>query len=270
MERSLEAAVARVRDAGGPQPEVGVILGTGLAGLADHVQESVALPYGEIPGFPVSTVETHDGRLLLGTLEGRSVAVLQGRTHLYEGYDLAAVTFPVRVLRALGASMLVVSNVSGGLHPLWSAGELVVISDHINLLGDNPLIGPNLDSQGPRFPDMSDAYDASLRAIALEEALRLGIQVREGVYVAVPGPSLETAAEYRMLRTIGADIVGMSTVPEVIVARHAGLRVLGLSIITDACRPDCLEPVDIQTIVRVAREAEPLLIDVVRAMLRRT
>ncbi len=269
VDRRIEEAAGHVREAGARAPEIAIVLGTGLTGLAEHVTEAVTLPYGEIPGFPVSTVETHAGRLLLGSLERRSVAVLQGRAHLYEGYDLATVTFPIRVLRALGATTLIVSNVSGGMHPLWSPGELVVIADHINLLGDNPLVGTNVDSQGPRFPDMSEAYDASLRAIAVEEALRLGIRAHEGVYVAVSGPNLETAAEYRMLRAIGADVVGMSTVPEVIVARHAGLRVLGLSIITDACRPDCLEVADIETIVGVAREAEPRLTELVRAVLRR-
>jgi purine-nucleoside phosphorylase len=240
-----------------------------LGSLAAHIADPVALAYEEIPGFPVSTVETHTGRLLLGSLESRRVAVMQGRTHSYEGYDLATVAFPVRVLRGLGADRLVVSNVSGSMEPRWVPGDLVAIADHINLLGHNPLVGPNVDSQGPRFPDMSEAYDEELRAIAREEADRLGIRLHEGVYVAVTGPNLETAAEYRMLRTMGADIVGMSTVPEVIVARHAGMRVLGLSIITDACVPDALQPVDIDEILRVAAEAEPRLTDLVRAVLRR-
>jgi purine-nucleoside phosphorylase len=266
-ERVRETA-ASIRDATDLVPEVAVILGTGLSGLASQVDIAAAIGYADLPGFPRSTVETHAGRLVLGTLEGRRVAVMQGRTHAYEGYGLREVTFPIRVLRELGADTLVVSNVSGGMHPLWSPGELVLIADHLNLLGDNPLVGPE-EGPGPRFPDMSEAYDAELARIAREEALRLGLQLREGVYAAVAGPCLETAAEYRMLRALGADVVGMSTVPEVIVARQVGMRVLGLSIITDACLPDALEPADIETIVRVAAEAEPQLARLVRAVLAR-
>jgi len=263
-------AVLRVRTATDFVPEVAIILGTGLSGLAGHLSDSVVIGYEDIPGFPRSTVETHDGCLVLGTMEGRRVAVMQGRTHAYEGYDLCDVTFPVRVLRALGADLLVVSNVSGGLNPLWSPGDLVLISDHINFLGDNPLVGLEERALGPRFPDMSETYDRGLAQTAREEALRLGIRLREGVYVAVQGPCLETAAEYRMLRAAGADIVGMSTVPEVIAARHGGMRVLGLSIITNACLPDALEPADIDAIVRVAARAEPRLTSLVRAVLART
>jgi purine-nucleoside phosphorylase len=195
--------------------------------------------------------------------------MMQGRFHRYEGYTLQQVTFPVRVLRALGATTLVVSNVSGGMHPLWDLGDLVLIADHINLLGDNPLVGPNDDADGPRFPDMSAAYDPALRAVARAAALAQGVTLREGVYVAVPGPSLETAAEYRMLRTLGADVVGMSTVPEVIVARHQGMRVLGLSIITDLGLPDALEPASVERIIAVARAAEPRLTALVRAVVER-
>lgn len=251
------------------EPELAIILGTGLAALAEHVEVEAAVPYGEIPDFPVSTAETHAGRLLLGELEGRRVAVMQGRVHRYEGYPLPEVAYPVRVLRELGAQTLIVSNVSGGLHPLWEAGDLVLLADHINLLGDNPLVGPNPEELGPRFPDMSEPYDERLRAVAREEALRLGITLREGVYVAVPGPNLETAAEYRMLRTLGADVVGMSTVPEVIVARHGGMRVLGLSIVTDVCLPDALQPVDIEEIIATAGRAEPRLTELVRAVVAR-
>ena len=262
-------AVQSVRAVSDLVPEVAIILGTGLSGLAAQMREPVVLGYEDIPGFPASTVETHPGRLVLGMLEGRRVVVMQGRTHAYEGYDLRQVTFPVRVLGALGADRLVVSNVSGGMHPLWAPGDLVLISDHINLLADNPLVGPADEELGSRFPDMSEAYDRELSDLARDEALRLGIRLREGVYVAVPGPCLETAAEYRMLRALGADIVGMSTVPEVIVARHAGMRVLGLSIITDACLPDALEPSDIETIVRVASASEPRLASLVRAVVAR-
>ena len=184
---------------------------------------------------------------------------MQGRFHRYEGYDLAAVTFPVRVMQALGARVLFVSNACGGMNPLWSPGDLVLLSDHINLLGDNPLIGANDERLGPRFPDMSAPYDPELRALARATALELGITLREGVYVAVPGPNLETRSEYRMLRMMGADVVGMSTVPEVIVAVHAGMRTLGISIITDQCLPDALEPADIGRIIATAGRAEPLL-----------
>jgi len=266
----IDEAVRVVRVAADFHPDTAIILGTGLSGLATQVEDPLELPYDAIPGFPRPLVETHAGRLVLGTLEGRRVAVMQGRTHAYEGYALAEVTFPVRVLRALGAERLLVSNVSGGMNPLWSPGDLVLITDHINLLGDNPLVGPNVESLGPRFPDMSEAYDRALGDLARAAALRQGIQLREGVYVAVSGPCLETAAEYRMLRAMGADMVGMSTVPEVIVARHSGMRVLGLSIITDSCLPDALEPADIDTIVRVATEAEPRLTGLVRAVVSRT
>jgi purine-nucleoside phosphorylase len=194
---------------------------------------------------------------------------MQGRFHRYEGYSLQQVTFPVRVLRALGAETLIVSNACGGMHPLWAAGDLMVIADHINLLGDNPLIGPNDDTLGPRFPDMSEPYDPALRALAREVALQHGIAIREGVYVAVQGPNLETRAEYRFLRGIGADVVGMSTVPEVIVARHGGMRVLGLSIITDQCLPDALAPASLAQIVGMARAAEPKLAAVVKGVIAR-
>jgi purine-nucleoside phosphorylase len=269
MAERVSGAALAVRRVTDRRPDVAIILGTGLSGLAEELTDATAIGYERLPGFPVSTVESHAGRLVFGTLEGRSVAVMQGRTHLYEGYSLADVTLPVRVLRELGAERLIVSNVSGGMNPLWEPGDLVRITDHINLLGDNPLVGPHVDSALPRFPDMSRAYDDDLARIAREEALRLGIALREGVYVAVAGPCLETAAEYRMLRALGADIVGMSTVPEVIVARQVGMRVLALSIITDACLPDALEPADLETIVKVAGEAEPRLSRLVRATVAR-
>jgi len=251
------------------EPDVGVILGTGLGALAEAIEAEATIPYADIPGFLVPTVESHTGRLLLGTLAGRRVAAMQGRFHLYEGYALRDVTFPVRVLRALGAHTLIVSNVSGGMHPQWAAGDLVLLADHINLLADNPLIGPNDDRDGPRFPDLTNAYDPALRALARAVALEQRITLREGVYVAVPGPNLETRAEYRMLRAFGADIVGMSTVPEVIVARHVAMRVLGLSIITDLCLPDALEPASVERILAVARAAEPRLAALVRGVVAR-
>jgi purine-nucleoside phosphorylase len=251
------------------RPEIAIVLGTGLGGLAREIEVEAEIPYGEIPGFPLSTVETHAGKLLAGHLAGRPVLAMQGRFHRYEGYDLQQVTFPVRVLHALGARTLVVSNACGGMNPLWGPGDLVLLSDHINLLGDNPLIGPNDDRLGPRFPDMSAPYDPELRALARAAALELGIVLHEGVYVAVPGPNLETRAEYRMLRAMGADVVGMSTVPEVIVAVHQGMRAVGISIITDQCLPDALEPADIGRIIATASRAEPQLTRLVTTLVER-
>jgi purine-nucleoside phosphorylase len=264
---SVADAVRAVKTRTAIVPEVAIILGTGLGALADELKADVTIPYADIPGFPRPTVETHAGRLLFGTLGDTRVAMMQGRFHRYEGYTLQQVAFPVRVLRALGAKTLIVSNVSGGMHPLWSTGDLVLISDHINLLGDNPLVGANVDAEGPRFPDMSAAYDPELRKLARDVAIAHKIVLREGVYVAVPGPNLETRAEYRMLRALGADVVGMSTVPEVITAVHQGMRVLGLSIITDNCLPDALEPTSVEQIIAVARGAEPKLAAVVRGVL---
>lgn len=266
---NAEATAAVVRARWPRTPVAAVILGTGLGRLAEQMDVEVAIDYADLPGVPRSTVESHAGRLLCGTLAGRPVVAMQGRFHRYEGYSLQQVTFPVRVLRALGAGVLVVSNVSGGMHPLWAPGDLMLISDHLNLLGDNPLVGANDATLGPRFPDMSAPYDAALRALAHEVALERGIRLREGVYVAVPGPSLETRAEYRMLRALGADVVGMSTVPEVIVAVHGGMRVLGLSLITDQCLPDALQPVSVEQIIAVANAAEPRLTEVVSGVMAR-
>lgn len=255
----VDESIAAVRAHSALEPRVGIVLGTGLGALADMIEVDATVAYDDLPGFPIPTVETHSGRLVLGTLGGTPVAVMQGRFHRYEGYSLQEVTFPIRVLRRLGADTLVVSNVSGGMNPLWGVGELVLIDDHINFLGDSPLIGPNADEFGPRFPDMSEPYDLSLQEMATDAALALGIRLNRGVYVAVPGPALETRAEYRMLRAMGADVVGMSTVPEVIVARHMSMRVLGLSIITDRCLPDALEVADISGIIAAAVSAEPRL-----------
>jgi purine-nucleoside phosphorylase len=265
----IRRAADAVRERADASPEVGLVLGTGLGGLAGDVEDAVAVPYGEIPGFPASTVESHAGRLVAGRLEGRRVLAMEGRFHRYEGYSLEQVTFPVRVMRELGAGSLVVSNACGCMNPLWERGDLVLVTDHINLMGDNPLVGPNLEEHGPRFPDMSEAYDAGLRETARSAALEEGLVLREGVYVAVTGPNLETPAEYRMLRTLGADVVGMSTVPEVIVARHAGMRVLCLGIVTDMALPDALEPVDVEEIIATAEGAEPDLTRLVRRVLGR-
>ena len=266
---AVSAARAVVAERFDRAPTAAIILGTGLGGLAREMQVETAIPYAEIPGFPPPTVETHAGELLCGTLGGRTVVAMRGRFHRYEGYTLQQVTFPVRVLRALGAESLIVSNACGGMNPLWAPGDLMLIADHINLLGDNPLIGPNDDRLGPRFPDMSSPYDGELRRLAREVALAQGTVLREGVYVAVAGPNLETRAEYRMLRALGADVVGMSTVPEVIVALHAGMRVLGVSIITDQCLPDALEPANVATIIATAGRAEPRLTALVRGVLER-
>jgi purine-nucleoside phosphorylase len=265
----VETAADVIRARMTTQPSVGIVLGTGLGDLARRIVVSASIDYAEIPGFPLSTVESHAGRLLAGTLAGRPVVAMLGRFHRYEGYSLQQVTFPIRVLRALGAGVLVVSNACGGMNPDWTAGDLMLLADHINLLGDNPLIGPNDDRLGPRFPDLSATYDPALRALARAIATEQGIPLREGVYVAVAGPNLETRAEYRMLRAMGADVVGMSTVPEVIVAVHAGMRVLGVSIITDMCIPETLEPASLEKILAVAAGAEPHLSALVEGVVAR-
>jgi purine-nucleoside phosphorylase len=265
----VQAAARTIRDRSPRRPAAAIILGTGLGGLAKEIKAEAVIPYDEIPGFPLSTVEAHAGRLILGNLSGKPVVAMQGRFHRYEGYSLQQVTFPVRVMHALGAETLMVSNACGGMHPLWAPGDLMLIADHINLIGDNPLIGPHDDRLGPRFPDMSQPYDESLRAMARKLALELGITLREGVYVAVTGPNLETRAEYRMLRAMGADVVGMSTVPEVIVAVQERMKVLGISIITDQCLPDALEPASLEKIIAVANRAEPSLTRLVSGVLER-
>jgi purine-nucleoside phosphorylase len=266
---TINAAADVVRARFARTPDVAIVLGTGLGGLAREIDVEATVEYADIPGFPLSTVESHAGRLLCGTLGGKTVVAMQGRFHRYEGYSLQQVTFPVRVLRALGAETLVVSNACGGMREEWAPGDLMVIADHINLLGDNPLVGENDDRLGVRFPDMSAPYDAGLRALAHAVAGEQGTVLREGVYVAVTGPNLETRAEYRMLRAIGADVVGMSTVPEVIVAVQGGMRVLGLSIITDQCIPETLVPAELATIIATAGRAEPRLTALVRGVLER-
>ncbi|HSL69353.1 MAG TPA: purine-nucleoside phosphorylase [Longimicrobiales bacterium] len=269
LRSALAASVQAVRARTAIQPEIAIILGTGLGELAECIEVENAIPYDQIPNFPVATVESHSGRLLLGHIEGRRVVAMQGRFHRYEGYSLPQVVHGVRTMKMLGAHTLVVSNVSGGMNPLWAIGDVMMLDDHINLLGENPLVGPNLDELGPRFPDMSEPYDRELQALSESIALDLGFSLRRGVYVAVPGPNLETRAEYRMLRGMGADVVGMSTVPEVIAARHMGMRVLGFSIITDMCLPDALEPATLETIIAAAKRAEPRLAALIRAAVPR-
>src|SRR5437016_13524182 len=255
----IEAAVAFIRRAWKGTPHAGIILGTGLGSLVTHIQEEASLEYEEIPHFPTSTAISHRGRLVCGKLAGLPVVAMEGRFHMYEGYPLNQITLPVRVMKALGAKLLVVSNACGGMNPYYKCGDIMLIDDHINLLGDNPLIGINDDRLGPRFPDMCEPYDHQLIDRALEVARRENIVAHRGVFVAVPGPNLETRAEYRFLRMIGADVVGMSTVPEVIVAVHAGLKTIGFSIITDMCLPDALEPAVLEEIIAVANTAEKKL-----------
>jgi purine-nucleoside phosphorylase len=249
-------------------PAVGIILGSGLGGVTAAIADPVTIPYDQIPHFAVSTAHGHAGQLVCGHMEGVPVIVMEGRMHAYEGYPLAQITFPVRVLKKLGADLLVVTNACGGLNPQFRTGDLMVIDDHINLMNDNPLVGINDDRLGPRFPDMSAPYTPQLIDAALEVARRENFVAHRGVYVAVTGPNLETRAEYRFLRGIGADVVGMSTVPEVIVAVHAGLKVLGISVITDMCLPDALEVATVEKILGVARSAEPKLRAIVTAAVR--
>ena len=250
------------------QPRVGIVLGTGLGVLASEVAAEAIIPYDEIPHFPTSTVVSHAGRLVCGRLSGKTVVAMEGRFHFYEGYSLQQITLPVRVMKALGCEVLVVSNACGGLNPQFAKGDIMVIEDHINLIGDNPLIGKNDDRLGPRFPDMCFAYEPELLALARRLALEEKISCQQGVFVAVSGPNLETRAEYRFLRGIGADVVGMSTVPEVIVGVHCGLRNLGFSIVTDMCLPDVLEPAVLADILAAAGAAEPKLRKLVKRVVQ--
>jgi len=250
------------------KPKVGVILGSGLGGATAAITEKVVIPYDQIPHVARSTAHGHSGQLVCGMLEGVPVVVMEGRQHAYEGYPLQQITFPVRVLQRLGAELLIVTNACGGLNPQYRSGDLMVIEDHINLIGDNPLIGINDERLGPRFPDMSAPYTPALIDDALAVARRENFVAHRGVYVAVTGPNLETRAEYRFLRTIGADVVGMSTVPEVLVAVHAGLRVLGISVITDMCLPDALEVATVEHILATARSAEPKLRSIIVSAVR--
>jgi purine-nucleoside phosphorylase len=263
-----QAAVAAIRNQWTATPRAGIILGTGLGGLVEEIQAEATFDYEEIPHFPSSTAVSHRGRLVCGKLHGTAVVAMEGRFHKYEGYSLKQITLPVRVMRALGAELLVVSNACGGMNPYFRCGDIMVIEDHINLMGDNPLIGINDDRLGPRFPDMCEPYDRRLVEKALALARREDIVCHQGVFVAVTGPNLETKAEYRFLRQIGADAVGMSTVPEVIVAVHCGLRVVGFSIVTDMCLPDALEPADVAKIIATANAAEPRLRTMVRGILK--
>ena len=272
LREQIAEALAAIREHTSMRPTVGIILGTGLGGLVKEIKREAVLDYGDIPHFPVSTVESHKGKLIFGTLAGKKVIAMQGRFHYYEGYTMQQVTFPVRVMSStvgLGVKTLLISNAAGGMNPAFRKGDLMIITDHINLQGDNPLIGPNDDELGPRFPDMSEPYSTELIALGDSVAADLKVQVRHGVFVAVQGPNLETRAEYRFLRSIGADAVGMSTVPETIVANHMGMRVFGISIITDECIPETLQPVSVEEIIAVAGGAEPKLTKIMKEIVKR-
>jgi len=245
----IQDAVGAIRRVWTGTPRAGLILGTGLGGLAEQIETEATIPYGQVPHFPESTAPSHVGRLVCGTLRGVPLIAMEGRFHYYEGYSLTQVTFPVRVMRALGAELLIATNAAGGINPQLDLADLVLIEDHINLLPDNPLRGVNDDRLGPRWPDLCEPYSRSLIDVARKAALDLGIHVHKGVFVAVSGPNLETRAEYRMLKNLGADVVGMSTVPEVLVAIHGGMKTLAFSVVTDLCLPDHLEPAEVPKIL---------------------
>ncbi len=248
---------------------VGIILGTGLGGLVKEINIKHQIDYSELPHFPLSTVESHQGKLIFGTINGQNVVAMQGRFHYYEGYTMQQITYPVRVMKFLGVTTLVVSNACGGMNPDYRKGDLMLMSDHINLLGDNPLIGKNEDDLGPRFPDMSEPYSPELIKLAEEVAKKNNIKVHKGIYVAVTGPNLETKAEYKFLRATGADVVGMSTIPENIVANHMGMKVLGMSIITDECFPETLKSVNVEEIITAAMKAEPKMTLIMKEVIKR-
>lgn len=259
LRKKIDETVTFLRKGTEINPDIGIVLGTGLGDLVKEIDIAAELSYKDIPNFPISTVETHAGKLIFGYLSNKPIVAMQGRFHYYEGYSMKEITFPIRVMKFLGIKTLVISNAAGGMNPLYRKGEIMIMEDHINLLGDNPLIGPNDDELGPRFPDMSEPYSKRLIQIAEKAALDEKIKIQKGIYVVVSGPNLETRAEYRFLRAIGADVVGMSTVPEVIVARHMDIEVFGVSVITDECFPDALRPANVADIIKTANEAQPRL-----------
>jgi purine-nucleoside phosphorylase len=265
----INEAAQAIRQQWKRMPRAGIILGTGIGPLTEEIQTEAAIDYDSIPHFPRATATGHRGRLVCGTLHGTAVMAMEGRFHGYEGYSMQQITLPVRVMKALGAELLIVTNACGGMNPHFATGDIMLIDDHINLMGANPLVGINDDALGPRFPDMSRPYDPELIDDALEIARRENFAAHKGVFVAVLGPNLETRAEYRFLRWIGADAVGMSTVPEVIVAVHCNLRVLGCSIITDMCLPDALHAVDVAEIIATANAAEPKVRKIILGVLAR-
>lgn len=269
MLTKIQETVEFLKRKGITVPEIGIVLGTGLGNLATKITTEIEIEYSEIPHFPEATVEFHSGKLIYGTIEGKKVLAMKGRFHFYEGYDFQQITLPIRVMKLLGINYLLLSNAAGGMNLKWKKGDLMLIDDHINLLPGNPLIGKNLDTFGPRFPDMSQPYSYKLNAMLATIAQEKGITLRKGVYVAVTGPNLETRAEYRFLRTIGADAVGMSTVPEVIVANHMSLPCAAVSVLTDECDPDNLKPVDISEIIAIAGKAELSLTELFTELIKR-
>jgi len=269
LKKNINESINYIRQYTSMKPSIGIILGTGLGGLAKEISNKIIIEYENIPHFPVSTVESHHGKLIFGNLGGKNVVAMQGRFHYYEGYTMQQITFPVRVMKFLGIKYLLISNAAGGMNKHFRRGDIIIITDHINLLGDNPLIGENDDSIGPRFPDMSEPYNRQLIDVAEQVAVNLKIRIHRGVFVAVQGPNLETKAEYRFLRYIGADAVGMSTVPENIVANHMGLKVLAFSIITDECFPDSLKPANVKEIIKVAKKTEPKLTLIMKEVIKK-
>ena len=251
------------------KPKIAIILGTGLGRLAEDIEEKEIIPYSEIPNFPTSTVQSHSGNLVLGKLGNKEVVAMQGRFHYYEGYSLKEVTFPVRVMKKLGADTIIISNAAGGMNRFFKRGDLMLITDHINLFGDNPLIGPNDDELGPRFPDMSEAYSKELIELAKKIALKEKIRLQEGIYAGLTGPTLETPAEYRFLIKVGADAVGMSTVPEVIVANHMEMKVLGISCITDLAIDGVVVKTSVEEILKAASDAEPIMTKLIGKVIKK-
>lgn len=264
----IENSIKSIEEYCNVKPEIAIILGTGLGKLADEIEDKVTIPYKNISDFPISTVHGHSGNLVLGKLEGKQIVAMQGRFHFYEGYSMKEITFPVRVMKQLGANIIIISNAAGGMNRFFKRGDLMLINDHINLMVDNPLIGPNYEELGPRFPDMSQAYDLELIELTERVSLEEGILMHKGIYAGLPGPMLETPAEYRFLIKIGADAVGMSTVPEVIVANHMGMRVLGISCITDLAIDGVVEKVKFQEILQAAAKSEPIMTRVVRKVIK--
>ncbi len=264
----IESAYKFIENKISSKPEIGIILGSGLGSLAGQIENPTLIEYKDIPDFPVSTVEGHAGRLIFGTLEGKSVIAMQGRFHYYEGYNMDEITLPVRVMKKLGIKLLIISNACGGLNKNFKAGDIMVIEDHINMIGNSPLIGPNLDVFGPRFPDMTEVYNKKLRVLCHDISKRIGIDIEKGVYCAISGPNYNTKAELKMLIAVGADAVGMSTVPEAVVAKHSGIKVLGLSCVTDMAIPDNLVPLTHEEVIRIAGIAEPKFVNLVRNFIK--
>lgn len=269
LKQKIEETLSVIRAYTKDEYPIGIILGTGLGGLVKEIKIYHQIDYKDLPHFPLSTVESHHGKLIFGEISGKKIVAMQGRFHYYEGYTMQQITYPVRVMKFLGVNTLLISNACGGMNPSYRKGDIMLMTDHINLLGDNPLIGPNEDELGPRFPDMSEPYSIELINLAQKVADENKIKVQKGVYVAVPGPNLETKAEYKFLRAIGADVVGMSTIPENIVANHMGMRVLGISIITDECFPETLKPVNVEEIIATAMAAEPKMTFIMKEVIKK-